>query len=266
MNRYPTLGLMAVLFMLGGCKHGPAITEQTQELVFARDSVKNDADGFNVAIVFDAPDRIDSGLGLAVAEHFSETLGGSYDGPVSDFRSIAGHYYDSRAAVIRGLCTDDGPYSGSEMAERCFDRVGYEVFAESGEYFSVLCTETAYSGGAHGSTRYSGATFRKSDGRRIGWDVVAPDVYSEKLQAVITKGLRQYWGLDEDTPLKNWLLDVPEWQIPLPACPPVFGEDGVTFIYNEYEIAAYAAGRPRFTVPYDDMAEFMMVTAKRLVD
>ena len=37
------------------------------------------------------------------------------------------------------------------------------------------------------------------------------------------------------------------------------------FVYNEYELAAYAYGRPSFTLPYSQIEDYMMVTAKRLL-
>lgn len=38
-------------------------------------------------------------------------------------------------------------------------------------------------------------------------------------------------------------------QIPFPKYEPYYTEDGVCFIYQQYEIACYAAGRPTFTLP-----------------
>lgn len=38
-------------------------------------------------------------------------------------------------------------------------------------------------------------------------------------------------------------------QIPFPAHEPYYTEDGACFIYQHYEIACYAAGRPMFTLP-----------------
>ena len=34
-------------------------------------------------------------------------------------------------------------------------------------------------------------------------------------------------------------------------------EDGITFIYNPYEIAAYAAGTIRITIPWDELQDIL---------
>ena len=95
---------------------------------------------------------------------------------------------------------------------------------------------------------------------------MAPDPYSESLQKSIDRGLREYWNLSASDNLKEYLFDEDAWTLPLPKCDPLFGPDGITFIYNEYEIAAYASGRPTFTVPYSELEGQMMVTAKRLTE
>lgn len=88
----------------------------------------------------------------------------------------------------------------------CFDEISFDKIAEGDRYLTYLFTQTSYMGGAHGSTIYKGATFRKSDGRRIGWDVVAPDPYAESLQKSIDRGLREYWNLSASDNLKEYLL------------------------------------------------------------
>ena len=37
----------------------------------------------------------------------------------------------------------------------------------------------------------------------------------------------------------------------------VLGKEGITFIYNPYEIAPYALGRIELTISYDDMENIM---------
>ena len=96
-------------------------------------------------------------------------------------------------------------------------------------------------GGAHGGTFISGMTFRKSDGRRVEWDL-----FTKSMQDVIKKGLNTY-------------------MLPLPATPPVFTKEGVLFTYQQYEIAAYAAGLPSFIVPYDEAKSLMNTTGKNLL-
>ena len=42
-------------------------------------------------------------------------------------------------------------------------------------------------------------------------------------------------------------------------------ENGVGFIYQQYEIAAYAMGMPNDTIPYERIKPFMTEWSKRLI-
>ena len=137
--------------------------------------------------------------------------------------------------------------------------------SENDKYVTYFVTHDLYLGGAHGSHMLDGVTFRKCDGRRIGWDVFTGR-YDENFANLVKNGLKEYWQISSDKELKSYFLDENDfYSVPLPECAPLFTEDGVRFVYNEYEIAAYASGRPSFTVPYSEIGDYMMVTAKRLL-
>lgn len=53
--------------------------------------------------------------------------------------------------------------------------------------------------------------------------------------------------------------------VPFPAWTPYPSEDGLVFTYQQYEIAAYAAGMPEFTIPYADILPYLTPEAKALV-
>lgn len=52
---------------------------------------------------------------------------------------------------------------------------------------------------------------------------------------------------------------------PLPSTPPYFTRKGVTFVYQAYEIAPYAAGIPTFTVDFDDIDKYLSDEGKLLL-
>ena len=47
---------------------------------------------------------------------------------------------------------------------------------------------------------------------------------------------------------------------------PVCRPNGVEFIYQQYEIAPYAAGIPTCTLPYDSLENLFTVTMKPLIE
>ena len=257
--------LVLVAALASGCCGGNRDLPVSSEVAVLRDSISVSDSSGDVCILYDAPVDRSGELSLAVGEYFSEVMGGSYEGDCLDFASAAQYYFDRRLGEAREFFREY--LEASEMGDRpgCYDRIEFAKVAETDKFVSFRYSEYSYSGGAHGTTLYSGVTFRKSDARRIGWDVVAPDVYSEELQMLIAAGLREYWGLSEKDNLKEYLFDSAAWSVPLPVCPPVFEPEGVRFIYNEYEIASYASGRPTFVVPYERIEPLMMVTARRLL-
>jgi hypothetical protein len=53
---------------------------------------------------------------------------------------------------------------------------------------------------------------------------------------------------------------------PLPQAAPYFTADGVVFIYQQYEIACYAAGLPNCVISYDLIEPFLTQAGRWLVN
>ncbi len=137
-----------------------------------------------------------------------------------------------------------------------------------------------YLGGAHGSTISAGHTFRRSDGRHMGWNMVDTTRKAE-LTALIRDGLKEYFAEGEDlsTPLTDAELldrlllwddpDTPEDElsdgIPLPHTAPWLTPTGVAFLYQQYEIAPYAVGMPNMTIPFEVIAPLLTAEGRSLL-
>lgn len=122
-------------------------------------------------------------------------------------------------------------------------------------------------GGAHGSTLSDRQSFNANSGVSLTYaNVFGPDARA-KLAARIRQGLWEQYFKDEAMPdmtLADMLLIDPD-TLPLPQTPPAFEKDGITFIYQQYEIAPYAAGMPQCTFPYSDLKPLMLPPAARLL-
>lgn len=125
---------------------------------------------------------------------------------------------------------------------------------EDDQYITMHSAIYVYLGGAHGSYIDGGATFRKSDGRRMGWDLLK-GMGRKELTDRIKKGLMPYFSVTNLDDLCEMLLigdifdDVQkrhafDHDFPLPATAPYLTKDGIQIIYQQYEIAPYAAGLP----------------------
>ena len=56
-----------------------------------------------------------------------------------------------------------------------------------------------------------------------------------------------------------------EFGLPLPATDPWLTKKGVSFIYQQYEIAPYAAGMPSFVLAYDDIRPYLTEDAAKML-
>ncbi|MCF0198030.1 MAG: DUF4163 domain-containing protein [Bacteroidaceae bacterium] len=130
------------------------------------------------------------------------------------------------------------------------------VLYEDDDYVTLQCQYYFYMGGAHGSTTNEFATFRRTDGHIMGWELLAtmPDI---QLRHTIKQGLKGYFEATTDEELyENLLLLSDDENIdlfsdeffPLPITPPFLTDRGVEVLYQQYEITAYAYGMPTCVV------------------
>ena len=56
-----------------------------------------------------------------------------------------------------------------------------------------------------------------------------------------------------------------EFGLPLPVTDPWLTRDGIVFLYQEYEIACYAMGRPSVILPYEVLLPLLTDEAKALL-
>lgn len=254
--------IAALMLTIGSCCDRNAKSETSAVpavLPVQLDSVAAAGPG-EISIVAEVPVDTVSALSKAIGEYVSESLGGSWEGSCVDFDGMLNHYVsvlsETYTEMFEGLPADE---------VRCLDDVKIVKYAESAKYVTYFVTHDLYLGGAHGSQMLDGVTFRKCDGRRIGWDVFTGQ-YDDNFAELLKDGLKEYWHITSDSELRTYFLDENDYySVPRPECAPLFTADGVKVVYNEYEIAAYANGRPEFTIPYAEIEDYMMVTAKRLL-
>ena len=101
--------------------------------------------------------------------------------------------------------------------------------------------------GAHGSYLYEGKTFNKNTGHVYNFDLLSK--YDKNtLNNYMLKGLSEYFECPADE-VSSWadISDIDN--IPLPSASLYVTEKGINFIYQQYEIACYAAGMPSFVIP-----------------
>ena len=249
--------LFASLFLTTNC------TDKKQDLAFATDSIKYNKveKASKVNFVADYPTQGNPALVQIVREWISEEMGGFYKGSYDKGDSLVDFYGSAAMDTMRVFLKEIEP--GMQQESQMNIRKKYET----NKFVTYEASSYSYYGGAHGGATLEGATFRKTDGRKFGWDIFKLESRFSKVQELIKAGLKQYFKVKTDDELKDNLLSPDQiYVLPLPQAAPYFTKEGVKFVYAQYEIACYAAGMPTFTVPYDKIKDALTVPAAALIE
>lgn len=134
----------------------------------------------------------------------------------------------------------------------------------SPRFITMMFQSYVYTGGAHGGTFCIGQTFSAIDGSTLDLDMFKDDS-TEKVLALIKKGLMsQYFEVDSEKEFYNQLL-IEGSKLPFPATSPYFTDKGICFLYQQYEIAPYAAGMPKCVIPFEDIEQCLSAHARNLI-
>lgn len=130
---------------------------------------------------------------------------------------------------------------GSSMTTQEY-KSSYSVVFANEKYISFRAEEYSYAGGAHGSNKITVGIIDRKTGRRLRLaDFVPSDKLPELTKLLREKVVKKIGGkenLQGDVwPIENFCVV----------------EGGLKFVYNEYEVACYAAGAIEVVVLYDEL-------------
>ena len=169
-----------------------------------------------------------------------------YSGNMSDGKALVNYYGRKRCAM---LDTDD--YGSSPIEFTSIEVVGENDYYISFEVFR-------YSNyGASSNYQVYGATFRKSDGKRLR---VIANPKDPKYKQFLNEDLH-FDNLEN----KGALLEEYREQIPLPEYEPYLIQNGVRFVYQQSEIAVRPAGFLKAELPFSVMTDFLTDEVKDLL-
>ena len=197
-----------------------------------------------------------------IREWMSEQLGGTYEGNMEDGAKMLDHYKNVVLTDFKENIIPDMPRI-EDMS--CYKDVKIKKLYETDRYVSYLYTQEGFAGGAHGWYLMQGQTFRKSDGRRIDYDIFRAELMDELADLVKDNIFTQYYESNTED-MGNLLTMENNDFFPLPQSAPIFREDGVEFVYQQYEIACYAAGMPACVISYDLLEPFLTQAGRWLVN
>lgn len=194
----------------------------------------------------------DNALGDSLNAWVCEVFGDSTHTFLKDMPSLTKHFGSKRlkedSAELKEILSD----GAGEWVNYEYD-AKMQILYEDSTYITLKCETYQYMAGAHGTTVIDFVTLRRKDGHRMNWDLVK-DMPKEEIVKNIKKGLAEYFGIKDINELPEYLLlgngedaearEIFEKDFPLPSTPPYLTANGVEVIYQQYEIAPYAAGMP----------------------
>ena len=246
--------------------------EKQEEFKTKKITKKTKNSSGNYELIIDFPEEGNAILVNAIREYICESLGstygggeeetkmGSYSGDLADGEQMAKYYFDIKVAEFDKMykeMKDDGRPDMPQLESSTKITRDYE----SDNVITYTFNSYENAGGAHGGSVSSGMTFRKSDGRRIGWELFS----TVKMQSILRNGLKEYFEVKTDEELESCLSLSNSYYIPMPTTPPIFTKKGILVIYQQYEIAAYASGMPSFIISYKNAKKMLNSTGKKLL-
>lgn len=130
-----------------------------------------------------------------------------------------------------------------------------EIFYNQSNILSYCSYKESFTGGAHGSHVLRDRVLDLTTGLPINESDIFIEDYQEKLAAIILKYITKendlsdpkeledigYFSIDEIYPNNNFVVN----------------ESGITYDFNEYEIAAYVVGITSIHIPYDEIRHLL---------
>ncbi len=131
----------------------------------------------------------------------------------------------------------------------------YAITYHTDNVVTMNCSSYTYSGGAHGAAYASPGTYLVSTGEVLTDDMLPP---IDRMREIIAKALTEDIG-SSVTDWKNgdagFFVSYNDLQYP--SANPYVNSDGLNFLYGLYEIAPYAAGMPKATIPLSTAKNYL---------
>lgn len=242
-------------------------------------SIQKGDSSLSCKVIVDYPTEPDS-LSMAVREYISQELAKNYL-PYSDEESVANKYPKFSGDLSKGQALVDyygkGNFkylkeeqAGIEPLAAVKPSLEYEAeirkIGETATYITYKTFTYNYQAGAHGATTEYAVNINKATRKVMAQTVDTLKV--KEMQPLLRKGVLSYFKERGEKEVNeknlNEYLFIENGIIPMPTKTPFLAKDGVHFIYQQYEIGAYAIGMVSFVIPYSDIKPYLTAEALKL--
>ena len=271
MKKFSLCSFFTIVFLVAACgdrknsQQASPSSHQQEMTEFRTDSFKYATQGKQgrCEIVIDYPVQDGTPAAIAVKEYIKATL----------FDNSASLAPDEPDAITRAYCDQTLERLSKTLEQMGIRHVDEENMPEEGIEIRMVyqsqqvVTYEIYrysylTNGPHGEYSEYGVTFRRSDGKRLGSDIIRQT--DEAFYAMLREGLRQYFDVTSDEQLQE-ICTVDVTEPPMPTFPPYLVGNGVRFHYSIYDVCEFDDGDPTFTIPYERIAPYLSEEATQLL-
>ena len=121
-------------------------------------------------------------------------------------------------------------------------------------FISFVVKNTNYEGGAHGSNSIYGYVIDLNTGKLLTEDDFSGNNYKKNLSAVLVKKIMAAKGLTDASQLEDSGYKIEDIA---PNGNFTIDDKGITYYFNEYEIAAYFVGITEVFIPYEELKTYI---------
>ncbi|MCL1933624.1 MAG: DUF3298 and DUF4163 domain-containing protein [Candidatus Azobacteroides sp.] len=130
-----------------------------------------------------------------------------------------------------------------------------EILYNKNGFISFVVKNTAYEGGAHGSNSINGYVIDLNSGKFLTEDDFAGNNYQKNLSSLLVQKIATAKGLDNASQLETIGYNAIEDIVPNGNF--TIDDKGITYYFNEYEIAAYFVGITEVFIPYEELKAYI---------
>jgi hypothetical protein len=271
MKTFSLCVFLSLIVLIAGCgnrKNHPQPSppsHQQEATEFRTDSFKfaSQSRQGRCEIFLDYPVQDGTPAAIAVKDYIKATL----------FDNSASLAPDEPEAITKAYCEQTLERLGKTLDQMGIKHVDEESMPEEGIEIRMVyqsrqvVTYEIYrysylTNGPHGEYAEYGVSFRRSDGKRMGSDIIQHT--DEAFNTMIREGLRQYFDITSDQQLQE-ICTVDIKEPPMPTFPPYFVGNGIRFHYSIYDVCEFDDGDPSFTIPYERIAPYLSEEAAHLL-
>jgi hypothetical protein len=130
----------------------------------------------------------------------------------------------------------------------------FKVAYEDENFINFTCKSYIYTGGAHGLENILYFNLSKKDYQLLQLKDIFDKAEIAQLNAIAEQIFRKQEGLKADDSLDSYFFDEQKFSLNENF---IITNKGLKFLYNPYEIKAYAYGRTELLIPYEDIQEII---------